>query len=343
VGATLGAAVSATLILVNFEPAIRPGGVFREFVGTLVYAGLIAFPSALVLLHWGGKRLARGRKVGLLLRIGVLSAASIAGCLEGGLVLVALGFYPMGRYWHEFRIAVSFSSVITLTFGLAVSVMREAQTRLEMTRLELRTRQVEEERARKLAAEARLASLESRIHPHFLFNTLNSIAALIPKDPQHAEDMVGGLASLLRFSLSANHTGLVPLGQELKTVRDYLKIEKVRFAARLRYSIEAPPELENIGVPPLAVQSLVENSIKHVIARQPEGGEIRVRALAQGDRFELEVSDTGSGFALATIPPGHGLDNLSARLALLFGAEARLETQPDGAYATVRLSLPRAL
>jgi LytS/YehU family sensor histidine kinase len=199
---------------------------------------------------------------------------------------------------------------------------------------------VEEERGHKLLAEAKLSSLESRIHPHFLFNTLNSIAALIPKDPKRAENMVGKLASLLRFSLNANQTGLVPLGQELKVVRDYLEIENARFGSRLRYAIEVPVALEEVGVPPLSLESLVENSIKHVIAPRPEGGDILITAAVRADRVDLEVSDTGPGFALEMIPLGHGLDNLSARLALLFGPGARLAVSRDSARATVRISLP---
>ena len=209
--------------------------------------------------------------------------------------------------------------------------------------LEVRTRQMEEERARKLAAEARLASLESRVHPHFLFNTLNSIAALIPSDPKRAEDMVGKLASLLRFSLNAHQAGLVPLRQEMEIVRAYLEIEKARFDARLHYTIDIPEDAENIGVPPLSIESLVENSIKHVIAKRAEGGEIHVGASAQHGRLELLVSDDGPGFAMEAVPLGHGLDTLAGRLALLFGQEARLETFRNGRYAGVRVSLPRRI
>ena len=215
------------------------------------------------------------------------------------------------------------------------------QERLERARLELRTRQMEEERARKLAAEARLSSLESRIHPHFLFNTLNSIASLIPQDPQRAETMVTKLASLLRFSLNANQTGLVPLSQELLVVRNYLEIEQARFGERLRYSIDVPESLENLGVPPLSLQSLVENSVKHVIANCPSGGEIGVRASAGNGRVYLDVSDNGPGFELETIPSGHGIHNLTDRLALLYGPAAGLEVDRHGGRATVRVTVPR--
>jgi LytS/YehU family sensor histidine kinase len=203
------------------------------------------------------------------------------------------------------------------------------RARLRATELELRTRQLEEERARKLAAEARLSSLESRIHPHFLFNTLNSVSALIHEDPERAEQMVGRLAALLRFSLDANQRSLAPLDQELKIVRDYLEIEKARFGDRLRYSIDVPDELRNAEVPLLAVQTLVENSVKHVVARRREGGEICVRARAVDGSLAVDVSDSGPGFSIADAPAEHGLDNLIARLRALYPEGGRIETMKD--------------
>jgi sensor histidine kinase YesM len=340
-GVALASGLAVALILVSVQPELRIGNALHNLVASLVYSCSIAFPATLILIRLGRRRLAQGRSLGLPLRIVVLLGATVAGCMVAGLALVALRFYPMSDYWREFRVAIQVSTVITLSFGLAVSFYRETQARLETAMLELRTRQVEQERAQKLLAEAQLSALESRIHPHFLFNTLNSIAALIPRDPQRAEDMIGKLASLLRFSLNAGQTGLVPLCQELQTVRDYLEIEKARFDTRLSYTIAVAAEAENIGVPPLSVESLVENSIKHVIARRPEGGEIRVSASTQGDRLEIEVSDSGPGFTMDRVPAGHGLDNLSGRLALLFGGEARLESMRNGKYATVRVSIPR--
>ncbi|MGA3343977.1 MAG: histidine kinase [Terracidiphilus sp.] len=214
------------------------------------------------------------------------------------------------------------------------------QYKLQAAALELRTRQVEQERAYKLLAEARLTALESRIHPHFLFNTLNSIAALIPKDPQLAEDTVGKLASLLRFSLNANQSGLVPLSQELKIVRDYLEIEKTRFGPRLKYEVKAPTALSDAKVPPLSLQSLVENAVKHVVSKRQQGATIQIVAAGDGGRILLEVIDDGPGFALEAITPEHGLGNLIARLELLFGAEGRLEVTRENEMTTVRLSFP---
>ena len=224
--------------------------------------------------------------------------------------------------------------------GLAITSYETMRFKFQAATLELRTRQVEQERAYKLLAEARLSSLESRIHPHFLFNTLNSIAALIPSDPARAEDTVGKLASLLRFSLNANQRGLAPLGQELKVVRDYLEIEKTRFGPRLRFEIAVPETLEDVKVPPLALQSLVENAVKHVVSLRAQGAAIQIRGSRDAGRIRLEVIDDGPGFSLEAITPEHGLGNLIARLEILFGSAGQLEVTRDGEKTAVCLSFP---
>ena len=340
-GVCLAAAVAATLILASLNVDFRIARLIHWFLFALVYSCSIGAPACLLLLHIGRRSFAAGKPIGWVPRVLVLVASSLAGCLIAGVLFVTFSMNPPGEYWQEFRFSFPFSLVVTLTFGISVSFYQEVSARLQMAMLELRTRQVEEESARKLAAEARLASLESRIHPHFLFNTLNSISALIPKDPKRAEDMVLKLASLLRFSLNAQQAGLVPLRQEMEIVRAYLEIEKARFDARLRYTIEVSDDTQSIGVPPLAIESLVENSVKHVIANRPEGGEVHVRAATADGRVELEVSDTGPGFDMAAIPPGHGLDSLASRLALLFGESASLQAVHNGKYAGVRVVLPR--
>src|SRR5205823_3935058 len=124
----------------------------------------------------------------------------------------------------------------------------------------------ERERALKLATEARLSSLESRIHPHFLFNTLNSISSLIQEDPVRAERLIERMAALLRFSLDSTNAGLVPLYQEMKIVRDYLEIERARFGDRLGFEVNIPAEFDRFEVPPLAIQTLVENSVKYAVS-----------------------------------------------------------------------------
>jgi LytS/YehU family sensor histidine kinase len=153
---------------------------------------------------------------------------------------------------------------------------------------------------------------------------------------------------LLRFSLNANHTSLVPLSQELKIVRDYLEIEKTRFGARIRYEITVPKALEDVKVPPLALQSLVENAVKHVVSQRAQGATIQIAgSIAESiagstnsNRIRLEVIDDGPGFSLDAITPEHGLGNLVARLDLLYGSAGRLEVTRESEKTAVRLSFP---
>jgi len=271
----------------------------------------------------------------------VLLGTATVGCFIAGLVFQAMGFLKNSEYWLEFKGSLPTCYVISLTVGLGISSFETMRHKLQHATLELRTRQAEQERAYKLLAEARLSSLASRIHPHFLFNTLNSIASLIPADPKRAEDTVGKLASLLRFSLGANQDGMVPLSQELKIVRDYLEIERTRFGQRLRYSVDAPAALDEVKVPPLALQTLVENSIKHVVAQRAEGATIRVAAAAEADRVRLEVIDDGPGFSLEVITPEHGLGNLISRLELLFGERGQLSVACVDKNTVVTLQFPR--
>ena len=205
----------------------------------------------------------------------------------------------------------------------------------------LRDRELEHERARKMALEARLSSLEARLQPHFMFNTLNAISALIQENPDEAERTVERLAALLRFSLDATERGLVPLEHELKIVTDYLEIERTRFGERLTYAIDVDPDAAGVEVPPLAIQTLVENSIKHAIAPRRAGGRVHVAASAVGDHVRLSVWDDGPGFAADAMRVGHGLDNLRGRLAARFGADATLEIGRRDGGALVTISLPR--
>ncbi|MGO9339084.1 MAG: sensor histidine kinase [Terriglobales bacterium] len=263
-----------------------------------------------------------------------------AGSFLAGVILQVAGLIPPNGYWRELEFTLPFAILISLVIGLSLSTFETLRYKLQAATLQLRTRQVEQERAYKLLAEARLSSLESRIHPHFLFNTLNSIAALIPSDPARAEQTVGNLASLLRFSLNANQSGLVPLAQELNIVRDYLEIEKTRFGARLRYEIDVTESLSEVKVPPLALQSLAENAVKHVVSRQPQGATIEIIGRTDASRICIAVLDDGPGFSLDAITPEHGLGSLIARMEILYGPAGQLEVAREDGKTAVRLIFP---
>ena len=332
-------AVVIAILILLIEHA-RFSQIGTKFLSSFIYAMLIGFPSALI-LNWIGFHYTQSfPRFVFVLHSAVLIATATLGSMIGALVLQISGINPPGFYSRELQSTLPVSLVITLVVGLSITSYETLRHRLQDATLELRTRQVEQERANKLLVEARLSSLESRIHPHFLFNTLNSIASLIPSDPKRAEDTVGKLASLLRFSITANQSSLVPLAQELKIVRDYLEIEATRFGQRLHYEITVPDALGPIKVPPLALQTLVENSVKHVVAQRTQPAFITINGAQNDGQLILTVSDDGPGFSLANVAPDHGLGNLAGRLELLFGEAAHMNVSRIEDRTSVSISLP---
>ena len=241
--------------------------------------------------------------------------------------------------WEIYRVG----AIVALLIGGAAVMFEVHRNRIEAANLEIKHRQVEQERAQQLAAAAKLQSIESRMQPHFLFNALNSISSLIREDPERAERLVGQLSSLLRGSLDTHQDSLIPLEREIGLVRDYLEVQRARFEARLRYEIRVEESARAALTPPFSIQTLVENSVKFAVAPRREGGEIVVTARLEGGRLLLEVSDDGPGFDASAIEPGHGLDNLSSRLAALFGDRASLTIRRggDGKGSTAGFTVPQ--
>jgi two-component system, LytTR family, sensor histidine kinase AlgZ len=226
---------------------------------------------------------------------------------------------------------------VTIVIGITMILVGSARARLEATELSLRTQQLERERAEKLAAEAQLASLSSRVQPHFLFNTLNSISGLIREQPAKAEAMIEHLSSLLRSSLDGQE--VVTIDQELKLVTDYLQIQCLRLGSRVRYQLDVPADTAGT-IPPFSLQTLVENSVKHVAGQRAEGVSIRIAARREAARVVIEVSDDGPGFDPDAMRAGHGLDVLQRRLRGVFGDAASMEFDRRPRAMTVRLRAP---
>ncbi|MGA2326406.1 MAG: histidine kinase [Bryobacteraceae bacterium] len=335
----LAPAVAALFAVALFTANWRELTALRTFVVALAYAYSIGVPARLVLpavVRRVGRRPAR---LALATAAVMLPLIGI-GCLAGGAVLVATGLSPASQFWSVYGYTVRIAATLGIVIAAALYFYESLAAQLQETRLRLQQRELEQERERKLALEARLASLESRIHPHFLFNTLNSISALIPVDAERAEEMLGRLAALLRSSLDSTRKPFIPLSAELGLVKSYLDIETARFGDRLRFRFTAPSETQELLVPPLAVQCLVENAVKHGIAKQVSGGEIEVVARLEPAGLRIEVRDSGPGFDLAGVSPGHGLDNLVARLETLFGSAARLEVARRDDRCVVALLVP---
>jgi two-component system sensor histidine kinase AlgZ len=189
-------------------------------------------------------------------------------------------------------------------------------------------------RARVLSTE--LEALQARINPHFLFNTLNSIAALIREDPARAENMTLRLSALFRYTLQAPRSGLVTLGEELVIVEGYLAIEQERLGPRLTSDVDVDASLHEQRIPALTLQPLVENAIKHGIATDVAGGSVRVRGWREGSLVHLTVLNTGDG-QRPSAGIGEGLDSVRKRLRATFGGRSSvtLRTAPDATEARV--------
>ena len=325
-------------LVTNAPWSVRWVGLANSFIYANCIGGIMAF----VMPKVGMLCRDRSRTTLWAVRLVTIPVLIVTGCAVVGVVLIAVGLCRPDQYLEYFRGSLWISFVVGTIACFTVIGYETLRGQLEATSLALRTKQLEEERARKLAIEAQLASLESRVQPHFLFNTLNSIAALIPDDPKGAERMTEQLASLLRSSLDQEPGRLIPLREELAVVRDYLEIERVRFGDRLRYEIASVPDAASVLVPRLSLQTLVENSVKFAVSPRREGGSIVIRSATANGRVRLNVEDDGPGFDAAHLPSGHGLALLRDRLAMTFGDRATLGIDSVPGRTSVVIDLPRA-
>ena len=202
--------------------------------------------------------------------------------------------------------------------------------------------QFRESETRRLVAQAELRALQSQIHPHFLFNALNALYGIIPREARGARDTVLNLADIFRYFLETGKA-MVPLEEELRIVRAYLDVERLRLGEKLRMEFDIGPGAGAAPIPILSIQPLVENAVKHGIATTAAGGTIRVRAWVDAAGVTtVAVSDTGPGFAKGSGRVGVGLENVTRRLELSYGGEARLQIRSDAGGSEVSFTIPAA-
>ncbi|HEV8239540.1 MAG TPA: histidine kinase [Thermoanaerobaculia bacterium] len=203
---------------------------------------------------------------------------------------------------------------------------------------QLREREVDAARLETALAQTEIKLLKAELDPHFVFNALHTISALVHRDPQAADRMICRLSDFLRLSLASTGALEVTLQQELAHLRSYMEVQMVRFRGRLTLEVDVPPELRDCQVPNLLLQPLIENVVKHAVAVGLKPVHAVVRARRAGDRLEIEIADDGPG--LPPVMPGHpeprregiGLTNTRARLRKLYGEAHRLmlEDGPEG-------------
>jgi hypothetical protein len=268
----------------------------------------------------------------MLLAVGILLLA----CLHTFLVYLGfLLFRPFGMVegyaWLPYSVLFWAGAHLawTVCYFAALSMRRARRAEAEALRLELHAKDVE------------LRALQAQVNPHFFFNSLNSVRALIYEEPDAASRMIDQLAGLMRYALQSGQAETVPLLAELEAVHCYLAIEKIRFEERLRVKVDVAAGLEQVMIPPMSLQTLVENAVKYGVELSPTGSDICIRAWRDGPATLIEIANQGAirRFAGSTQV---GLANTRKRLALSLGDAASLElTERDG-WVRATLQLPEA-
>ena len=298
--------------------------------------------GGLLLSHlWRGVLRRRGWAANGLRWKRILPSLALLAAIQTASVTAAFHvMYPpdvlRGLAWLPGALLFWFGVFLTWTvfYFTALSLRRATHLEAETLRLQLHGR------------EAELRALQAQVNPHFFFNSLNSVRALIFEDRDAAAHMIDQLAGLMRHALQSGQHATVPLAAELDAVRAYLAIEQIRFEERLRvsFAIEiSAPALEHVRVPPMAVQTLVENAVKYGVEASADGGDIRIAAQrgAGVDMLQIEVANTGE-LRGASGSTGIGLRNARQRLQLACGERASLalRQQAGWVYATIDLPEP---
>lgn len=307
-------------------------GLRRPHVGTFIVCesiGLSLFASRRILYS-----LFRPERVTSL--IFTLTAALMTGVPAGYLLA---GFIFRHAFSSTLRSNPSQMVVFFLVYAIAATFAFYSKYRFERSRDMAQQERIRRLSVEKEALEGNLRLLQAQIEPHFLFNTLSNILSLIDTNPGKGKSMLGNLIQYLRTSLSRTSPAVTTLGQEIDIVRAYLDIQKVRMSERLRFVFEIPEGMLHYPLPPMLLQPLVENAVKHGVEPSVDGAEITIRASSQDDAMRVEISDTGNGFP-SSHEPGVGLRNVRERIRLLYGGKGRLilrENEPRGVTAIVEV------
>jgi two-component system LytT family sensor kinase len=260
--------------------------------------------------------------------------SGITGALLGWFVNDLLFGFWVSHIFLFFAVISSISFVISVILT-GHGAMRD-QIQIMADRISKNT--IREQKLLKLQADAKLEALRSKINPHFFFNTLNTIAELIPTDPKQAEHLIEQFSSLFRYPFSEENNELVPLKKEIDFIKDYLEIEKSRLGERLTFSVNCDENVEDFQIPAMLIQPITENSIIHGVSPKKEGGHIKINCRKENKYCIIEIIDNGKGLDLPSLKKGFGISSVEERLALLynndFGFDIISET---GVHITLKI------
>ncbi len=334
----LGGAIGALVGLV--------AGVLEDALAApLVVIGIVTGLAAGLLATLVGREiLPRLQVFGFPLRA-TIAVLALAG---GAFASTALGFWIYPRFTlHQVRLVLlvgSINGLLALVAGTLVFLYEDLAARLHRAREQLAAERLAQAEARERATQAELRALQARINPHFFFNALNTVAALVGEDAGEAERLLERFAGLFRYAFRRGREREVPLAEELDFIAAYLEIEQARFGEKLRWELRVEPGLEGLRVPPLVLQPLVENAVLH--GRDPETGEgsVLVHAAATDEELVLRVVDDGPGPGAAGKEPprGHALENVAGRVAAAGGGRLEIGPGPGGRGTEARIVFPGA-
>jgi sensor histidine kinase YesM len=272
-----------------------------------------------------------------------ISLILIAGVIGGMIIGAQLGSFVLRHFFSivigEGADYVLKTAVMAIFFGGTAAYFFYSKAKLKLIREAAEKERMNHLASEKEALESKLRLLQAQIEPHFLFNTLSNILSLIDTEPTKGKSMLMDLIHYLRTSLSRTLPDTTTLGQEIDTVNAYLSIQKIRLGDRLSFTIDVPETLRLYPSPPMLLQPLVENAIKHGLEPKVDGGKITITADEQDGLLRIIVADTGLGFSSFNTP-GVGIANVRERIRLLYGEKGRVlleENKPAGVQAIIEV------
>ena len=256
---------------------------------------------------------------------------SIVTGVSFGIILsqILLSGFDFWKSWQPQNTQIMLKSVL---LSLLIAVMITAFFAQRAIKLEMQKKLIKEQlkyqQAENQLSATKLKLLQAQIEPHFLFNTLSNVVSLIDTQPEQAKSMLHALTQYLRVGLKRTRETQAQVADEVKLLQAYLQIQKIRMGARLQYQIDVDKQAENLPLPPLLIQPLVENAIKHGLEKQIEGGRVDIGFYYQAQQLVIEVKDSGSGLEQNNAQ-GIGLQNIAQRLKSLYADKASLQLLPN--------------
>lgn len=314
-------AIAGLLTVVSFEESFWINFVFSQCIGLSIYA-----INSTVMCRVANKRW-RWMTLIFTFPSSIMFGVTLAAWITDA------GDWSNPKAWVAVVIGLFFGGIGSITYFLS--------QRIEQLDAEVKQRRMNEMESERRQMEAQLKMLQAQIEPHFLFNTLANVSSLIDTDPALSKKLLERLNDWLRIALVRTRSDSATLGDELEMLENYLQILKIRFGDRLRWETDVDGEARSMIFPPMLLQPLVENAVRHGIESKIEGGAISVHATLKNEFLRIEVSDTGVGL-VDKEGSGAGLANVRARLATLFGDRGRFSIQDNSkGGVTAILELPR--